>query len=94
MDFVNEANNAERCWANFQSAASHVKGRVAIPGVLRDQCSHRVLTMEYIEGIKCTDKARLEAAGISPSEVASVVSTVFNEMIFIFGDVHCDPHAV
>ncbi len=50
--------------------------------------------MEYIEGIKVTDKARLEAEGISPAEVASVVSTVFNEMIFIFGDVHCDPHAV
>ena len=94
LDFVHEADNAERCRANFQSSASNIKGRVAIPWVVRELSSRRVLTMEYIEGIKVTDKAQLEAAGISPSDVAKVVSTVFNEMIFIFGDVHCDPHAV
>ncbi|KAK9838428.1 hypothetical protein WJX84_000652 [Apatococcus fuscideae] len=93
LDFVHEADNAERCRANFQSSASNIKGRVAIPWVVRELSSRRVLTMEYIEGIKVTDKAQLEAAGISPSDVAKVVSTVFNEMIFIFGDVHCDPHA-
>lgn len=26
-------------------------------------------------------------------QVAWLVSSVFNEMIFSFGDVHCDPHA-
>ena len=31
--------------------------------------------------------------GFKPEKVAELVSRTFNEMIFIHGDVHCDPHA-
>jgi hypothetical protein len=49
--------------------------------------------MEFIDGLRVTDAAGLEAAGISPRQLSQLVSKTFNEMIFTFGDVHCDPHA-
>jgi predicted unusual protein kinase regulating ubiquinone biosynthesis (AarF/ABC1/UbiB family) len=49
--------------------------------------------MEFIDGLRVTDTAGLEAAGISPRQLSQLVSKTFNEMIFTFGDVHCDPHA-
>ena len=38
-------------------------------------------------------RARIEEMGFKPEKVAELVSRTFNEMIFIHGDVHCDPHA-
>lgn len=35
----------------------------------------------------------LQRLGVSPRSLAQLVSETFNEMIFIHGDVHCDPHA-
>lgn len=32
--------------------------------------------------------------GLLCLQVAQTVSEIFAEMIFIFGDVHCDPHEV
>ena len=47
LDFANEARNAERCRANL--AASRLADRVAVPEILPDLTSTRVLTMEFIE---------------------------------------------
>ena len=43
----------------------------------------------------CCDpcRAQIEQLGFKPEKVAELVSRTFNEMIFIHGDVHCDPHA-
>lgn len=49
--------------------------------------------MEFAEGCPITDVAELQRQGIQPQQVAQLVAQVFNEMIFVFGDVHCDPHA-
>ena len=38
-------------------------------------------------------RTRIEEMGFKPEKVAELVSRTFNEMIFIHGDVHCDPHA-
>lgn len=40
-----------------------------------------------------TDVAAIKGLGLSPHKVAKIISSAFNEMIFHFGDVHCDPHA-
>lgn len=50
LDFEHEARNSVRCAANLNSKQSRVRGRVAVPGVDRARTSHRVLTMEFIEG--------------------------------------------
>lgn len=64
-----------------------------MPDVYERLTSPRVLTMEFIEGVQVTDKEGLQRLGVSPGSLAQLVSQTFNEMIFIHGDVHCDPHA-
>ncbi|EFN51969.1 hypothetical protein CHLNCDRAFT_32749 [Chlorella variabilis] len=93
LDFQHEAANSARCAANLGSRRSRVRGRVAVPAVDLSRTSHRVLTMEFVEGVKVTDAAGLAALGAEAGEVSRLISETFNEMIFTFGDVHCDPHA-
>ena len=90
---MHEAGNAARCAANLAAPGSRVRGRVAVPAVDTALSSHRVLTMEFIDGVKVTDREGLAALGAHPAAVARLVSETFCEQIFVFGDVHCDPHA-
>lgn len=41
----------------------------------------------------CVCVCLVQRLGVSPHSLAQLVSETFNEMIFIHGDVHCDPHA-
>ena len=50
MDYLNEANNAEK----FRSFHLH-KSNIAVPKIYKDITSRRVLTMEWIAGIKLTN---------------------------------------
>lgn len=67
--------------------------RVHVPDIHHDHTSHRVLTMEFIEGVPVTDVRGLNSLGVQTGALSRLVSETFNEMIFIHGDVHCDPHA-
>lgn len=58
LDFLHEASNARRCAANLASPRSRVRGRVAVPEVLLPLSSHRVLTMEFVEGVKVCESVR------------------------------------
>lgn len=93
LNFQHEAQNAARCRDNLNSPRSTVATRVHVPYVYEDMVSPRVLTMEFIDGVQVTDKEGLQRLGVSPRSLAQLVSETFNEMIFIHGDVHCDPHA-
>ncbi|KAA6409253.1 MAG: ABC1 domain [Lasallia pustulata] len=57
-DFVNEADNAERM-AQLVAGESRLNGRVYIPKVYRELCSKRVMTAEWIEGVRLWDKDNL-----------------------------------
>lgn len=52
LDFLHEAANAKRCAANLVSPRSRVQGKVVVPQVLLPLSSHRVLTMEFVHGVK------------------------------------------
>ena len=39
------------------------------------------------------DIAALKQVGIKPADLSRTIAEIFTEMIFMFGDVHCDPHA-
>ena len=57
-DFVNEADNAERM-AELVAGEPRLQGRVYIPKVYRDLSSKRVMTAEWIEGVRLWDKESL-----------------------------------
>lgn len=54
-DFVNEANNSENM-AKLVAAEPRLRDRVYIPRVYRELSSKRVMTAEWIEGVRLWDK--------------------------------------
>jgi ubiquinone biosynthesis protein len=87
LDFINEARNSEIISANFAA-----RDDVVIPRVYRELTTRRVLTMELVEGIKVTDLAALERAGIDKHQVAQKLIEMFTQQILRDGFFHADPH--
>lgn len=87
LDFINEGRNAETTARNFAGQAD-----VVVPKIYWDYTTRRVLTMEFIEGIKITDMAALDAAGIERQAVARLLTESYIRQIFTHGFFHADPH--
>ena len=93
LDFAQDGRNGTRCGALLAHGASTgTAGRVAVPQVHWDLTTNKLLTMEWVSGAKATDKATLQALGIAPADVASLVSRAFADMSLVHGLVHIDPH--
>jgi len=87
LDFVEEGRSAERI------AAIHAHRRdIRVPKVYWQLTSRRVITLEYIDGIKISDTAALVAAGIDPNAVALIMTEAYCEQILVHGFFHADPH--
>lgn len=65
---------------------------VVIPKSLPEFSTERLLVMDYLEGIKITDREALEAAGINPGEVVRLLNEVYAEQVFRHNFLHADPH--
>ncbi|PBP28577.1 ABC transporter [Diplocarpon rosae] len=65
-DFVNEANNSE-AMARLVASEPRLRGRVYIPKVYRELSSKRIMTAEWIEGIRLWDKDTLTARWLGGS---------------------------
>ncbi|MFJ4207025.1 ABC1 kinase family protein [Paenarthrobacter sp. NPDC089675] len=87
IDYLNEAANSERFAADFDGDR-----RVAVPAVVWERTSRRVLTLEDVTAIKITDAGALRQAGIDPSQVAPVFASVMFDQLFTNGFFHADPH--
>lgn len=90
LDFVAEAENARRARGLLQG--EFPRGQLVIPEVVPALSSSRVLTMEWVDGVRVDDAAGVCALGASPKAVGALVQRVFASMIFRHGFVHCDPH--
>ncbi|CAH1791947.1 unnamed protein product [Owenia fusiformis] len=87
MDFLHEGANCERV-AKIYKDFSFLK----VPKIYWDLSTDRVLTMEYCEGGKVTDKQYMEQHKIPVDQVTRCLGKLYSEMIFVEGYVHCDPH--
>jgi predicted unusual protein kinase regulating ubiquinone biosynthesis (AarF/ABC1/UbiB family) len=87
LDFINEGHNAERIAADFADVDD-----IVVPDIYWDYSSRRVLTMEYIDGVKITDRAGMERIGVNSADVAKILVFAFAEMIVKTGFFHADPH--
>jgi ubiquinone biosynthesis protein len=63
-----------------------------IPAVCWDLTGEGVLTIEFVDGLKITDRSSLMAAGLAPAEIAANGARIFLRMAFGFGLFHGDPH--
>ncbi len=87
LDFRLEADNAERIAAHFPG-----RNEIGFPVVLRELSTTRVLTTEWIEGVKISDRERLKAFGLDPGQLARTVVGAYCQQIFTDGIYHADPH--
>jgi len=87
VDMRHEAQAMEE----IASKLSH-RDDVVIPGVIWERTSKRVLTMEYIEGIKISETARITEAGLDGNRLFVLVAEVYLEQLLSLGHFHADPH--
>lgn len=52
----------------------------------------QVLCMEYVEGIKISDVAAIEKAGVDRAVLATRTAECYLEQLIRHGFFHCDPH--
>jgi ubiquinone biosynthesis protein len=86
--------NFDRELRHMQQFTSYFAGdpSVHIPRPYPELSTSRILTMEWIDGIKLEQTERLARAGIDLAEVARRGANLYLEMIFTHGFYHADPH--
>lgn len=87
MDYTIEARNAERIAKQFVRDP-HLR----IPGIYWDFTTPKVLTMEYVEGIKLNDLSELKDRCYNPKALAETIVRAILHQILIEGFFHGDPH--
>jgi ubiquinone biosynthesis protein len=96
LDYRQEASAIERIAGHFRARTSdpahQPPASVRFPRVLADYSTARVLTTEWMEGVKVADVERLDAAGVDRRRTARVCVEAYCQQIFIDGLYHADPH--
>ncbi|MGN6129018.1 MAG: ABC1 kinase family protein [Nocardioidaceae bacterium] len=87
LDYYGEAYNMTRLAGNLTSIPG-----VHIPTLEPALCSRRVLTQEFIRGVKISDVAAMRAAGLDPEAVGDSALRAAIKMLLIDGFFHADPH--
>ena len=87
MDYLNEAANAEKF------AELHIHNpRIAVPRIFHEATSRRVLTMEWIDGVKLTNLDAVRGIGVDPDDMVEVGVSCSLQQLLEHGFFHADPH--
>ena len=87
MDYTIEASSMERVANQFLAEPN-----VYIPKVYREFTTKRVLTTEFIDGIKISDTQRLLDVGLNCRHITELGADILLKQIFVHGFFHGDPH--
>lgn len=87
LDFRLEAEHAARFRQQFLDDPG-----IRIPAVVWELSTRRVLCLDYLPGIKITDRQALIEAGIVPAAVAEKGAASYLQQLVRFGFFHADPH--
>lgn len=87
LDFKAEARHIGRIAKDFEG----VEG-IAFPEVHPDFSTAHILTTGFVDAVKVTDMAGLEAAGHDNKLLARRLVDVYCQQIFVHGFYHADPH--
>ena len=87
MDYTHEGANAER----FADLYGYLP-EILVPSIYPQYTGRRVLTMEWIEGIKLTELDELKRRGIDPTHVIEVGVQCSLRQLLEHGFFHADPH--
>ncbi|KAF8645638.1 hypothetical protein HU200_066134 [Digitaria exilis] len=87
IDYINEGKNADRFRRDFRN----IKW-VRVPLIMWDYTTEKVLTLEYVPGIKINNLDLLDNRGYSRSLIASRAIESYLIQILKTGFFHADPH--
>ncbi|RKE80676.1 MULTISPECIES: AarF/ABC1/UbiB kinase family protein [unclassified Chryseobacterium] len=88
VSLINEKNNIQQFRLNFKN-----NKETYVPKVYEEFSNNNILCMEFIDGIKVTDKSVLLANDIDPVKVSETGLRLFVSQILDYGFFHADPHA-
>lgn len=87
LDFKNEMANGKQTELIFKEWKD-----VFVPKYYDNLCGDRILTMDFVNGVRINQKDDIEKLGFNPQQVAHILVRAFSRMIFQYGHVHCDAH--
>lgn len=87
VDYLKEGRSADTFRRNFRGM-----DWVKVPKVYWRYASPRVLTLEYVPGIKISHYEALEAAGLERKELAKLSARAYLQQLLNDGFFHADPH--
>ncbi|MBD2294224.1 AarF/ABC1/UbiB kinase family protein [Anabaena sphaerica FACHB-251] len=87
MDYIHEGENAER----FFELYGHIKD-IYVPKIYWEYTNRRVLTMEWINGIKLTQTQEIKELGIDARYLIEVGVQCSLRQLLEHGFFHADPH--
>ncbi|OMF94693.1 hypothetical protein BK144_09235 [Paenibacillus sp. FSL R7-0273] len=87
LDYQKEGRNAEE----FQQQFTRRKD-IVVPGIHWSHTTSKVLTMEFMEGVKINNFAQLADWGVDRTKLAKSLMEILVEQILINGFFHADPH--
>ncbi|BFI41989.1 aarF domain-containing kinase [Marchantia polymorpha subsp. ruderalis] len=87
IDYLNEGRNADRFRRDFRN----IKW-ARVPQIYWDYASRKVLTLEYVPGIKINEVAKLDAGGFDRRRIARLAIEAYLIQILKTGFFHADPH--
>jgi predicted unusual protein kinase regulating ubiquinone biosynthesis (AarF/ABC1/UbiB family) len=87
IDYINEGKNADRFRENFKDDP-----KVKVPLVYWDYTTRKVLTLEYLPGVKVDDRETLAEQGINLDQVIQTGICSYLKQLLIDGFFQSDPH--
>lgn len=87
LDYIKEARNAEKIAEQFKDDV-----HINVPLIYSDYSSKKVMTMQYIEGVRLYQEDQLDAHGYDRARIANRLIQALFHQIFIEGLFHADPH--
>jgi len=87
IDYTIEASHIERFSRQFMDDET-----VYVPKVFRETTTERVLTMEYIDGVKVSEIDRIEKEGLDRKIITARGADLILKQVFDHGFFHADPH--
>ncbi len=91
LDFIHESVNVQRFQYNF-SKDEKDEGWIHSPAVHTSLTTSKVLTLEFIEGIKISDYQKLQDHNLDRKVIAKRLAVSYLKQIFDYGFFHADPH--
>ncbi|MBD1218775.1 MAG: AarF/ABC1/UbiB kinase family protein [Aphanizomenon flos-aquae Clear-A1] len=87
MDYIHEGENAERFFELYGSMKD-----IYVPKIYWEYTNRRVLTMEWINGIKLTQPEKIAALGVNARYLIEVGVQCSLRQLLEHGFFHADPH--